>query len=708
MKEQTRDVHGRKSNRLLMEKSPYLQQHAHNPVDWFPWGEEAFAKARTEDKPIFLSIGYSSCHWCHVMERESFEDEDVARLLNANFVCIKVDREERPDVDQIYMRAVQAMTGSGGWPLNVFLTPKLKPFYGGTYFPPVSRYGMPGFSSLIRNISDAWKRDRKQLLDSASEISKAISQTPQKGDSQIDELVFDKCFSELALYFDESYGGFGSSPKFPTPSNLYFLLRYHLRSKSRAPLNMVTKTLDEMAMGGIYDQLGGGFHRYSTDRMWLVPHFEKMLYDNALLAIAYLEAFLVTKDEEYLRIVKETLNWVLSEMTSNETGGYYSAQDADSPEGEGEYYIWTQEQIRDLLRGNDGSGDDITWSEQQVNAILVYFGVSDKGNFESGKNILTARINLRALSSETKIPESELLLLIGKAKKILLEARSARPKPLTDDKILTGWNGMMISAMSKAYQVSEDQRFLTSGKRAADFILATLASQSENGRITLRRRYRDGEVKDDGVLEDYAYFGNSLIDLYEATFDSRYLRSAISICESMLSLFFDQKDGGFFDTRVGAKDLILRTKESYDGAVPSSNSMAVLFSLRIGEILSDETYKEDARRTIEAFWSSIESNPSSHTEMLVALAYLSSRPKEIVVAGDLALSSTQELVRELRLRFLPSAVVIYADKELESELPLVEGRVSKPGQRPRVYVCTGFQCKLPSETLSELAAALTD
>ncbi|MHB8567803.1 MAG: thioredoxin domain-containing protein [Nitrososphaerales archaeon] len=693
-----------KTNRLAGEKSPYLLQHSHNPVDWYPWGDEAFSKAKTEEKPIFLSIGYSSCHWCHVMERESFEDEGVAKLLNESFICIKVDREERPDVDQIYMKAVQAMTGSGGWPLNLFLTPDLEPFYGGTYFPPISRYGMPGFVALIKNIAGSWKRERFQIVSSASQIRKALSQTLPASNSNIDGIVIEKCFADLAHYFDQEYGGFGNSPKFPTPSNLFFLMRFHLRDRAKAPLLMVLKTLDAMAKGGIYDQVGGGFHRYSTDRIWLVPHFEKMLYDNALLSIAYTEAFLLTGESSYQRIVAETLEWVQREMTSGETGGYFSAQDADSPDGEGSYYVWTKEEIKQALLGKPISGGAAVWNEAEIDLVLSYFGVEDEGNFEGTKTILTAKV-LKVLSRGSIITEAELQAMIANAKLALLNVRSKRSRPFTDDKILTSWNGMMISAMARAYEVFRDEKYVESARRAADFVLSKLSLQ-DDGKAVLKRRYRDGEVKDDGVLEDYAYFGNSLLDLYEATFEPRYLKQARLLCDSMLTQFYDEKSGGFFETRKDTPNLILRPKEAYDGAIPSSNSIAALFCLRMCEITSLAKYKDSARRTFECFWSSVESTPSSHTEMLVALNYYLANPKEIVVSGDLSEPETKVLIAELRSHFLPNSITLHATKELEKDLAILEGRVHSPGQSSRVFVCSNFTCQLPSTTREELVTAL--
>ena len=673
-----------------------------NPVDWYPWGEEAFARARDRNVPIFLSIGYSSCHWCHVMEKESFEDVEIAKLLNDNFVSIKVDREERPDVDQIYMKAVQAMTGAGGWPLSVFLTPSLEPFYGGTYFPPVSRQGIPGFAHLLRNISDAWKKDRKNILESSKQIRAALAESSALDSSIVDENALDACFSELARYYDEEYGGFGSAPKFPTPSNLFFLMRYYLRNGTQAALTMVTKTLLEMSQGGIYDQIGGGFHRYSTDRRWLIPHFEKMLYDNALLSTALTEVYQITGDERFEKIARETLDYVRSEMTSSE-GGFYSAQDADSPQGEGMFYAWNQDEVRRALRLNSLADFD----EKAIDAIIIYFGLDQEGNFEDGHSVLTARKEIQSIANERGLDPERLKDLISRAKKILYAERQKRPKPLTDDKILTGWNGLMISSFSKASQVFRESKYCDTATKAANFILQNLKITCVNGPIELKRRVRDGEVKGTGVLEDYAYFGNALLDLYETSFDPQILREGVSICESMVKFFYDEKHGGFFEARKDIPNLIVRTKEGFDGAIPSANSIAALFSLRVGEVTSNEKYREIAKKCIESYARTIEVAPSSHTELLCVLDYITGGQREIVISGDLSHTTTKDLVNELRARFMPNAVVVHANPELLKSVPMLEGRIQEPGQPPRVYVCKSYSCKLPASDVPELRNALT-
>jgi uncharacterized protein len=692
----------KKGNHLINEKSPYLLQHSQNPVDWFPWGKEAFVKSKKENKPIFLSVGYSSCHWCHVMERESFEDEDIAELLNQNFVSIKVDREENPDVDEIYMKAVVAMTGSGGWPLNVFLTPSLEPFYGGTYFPPTPRYGMPSFANVLRSISQSWKSDRKRIVDSASQMKeslKALYDFKKSADLELDVSPINECFEALAGSFDEGYGGFGAAPKFPTPSNLFFLLRYYYDRKTSAlSLKMVTKTLDGMLHGGIYDQVGGGFHRYSTDRYWLVPHFEKMLYDNALLISVYSEAFLITKNETYSRIVRETVEWAAREM-KDENGGFFSAIDADSSEGEGFFYSWTLAEFSKALISNG-------FKTEEIAALAKYFSVTTEGNFEGERTILTSKEH-NVISGLLGQAEVESVSLLERTKKLLLEIRATRPKPAVDDKILTGWNGLMISGLSKAYEVTGDAKFLELATTCADFVTQKLCRRDETGRTTLSRRYRAGEIKGDATLEDYAFLVNGLLDLYEADFNAKYLQQAISLSGTMLADFNDHREGGFFQTREKG-DLLVRPKDAFDGALPSGNSVAALVCLRLSELTQNDKFKEYSTDTLSAFWGAISRQPPSFTEMLVALQFLLGNPKEIVISGKKEDPDTKALVKVIRGQFLPYSVLVNADHEAAKASPLVEGRLPSPNDSPKVFVCSNFVCKLPSKTEIELAKALTE
>jgi uncharacterized protein len=698
-----------KPNRLILEKSPYLLEHAYNPVDWYPWGDEAFQKARREDKPIFLSIGYSACHWCHQFRKESLEDPEIAEFLNSNFVSIKVDREERPDVDEIYMKAATSMIGSGGWPLNVFLTPSLEPFYGGTYFPPVARHGLPSFRMVLKGITDAWKSDKEKILESASEMKQALNdiyKTSQSDQTNLDDSVLDLCFNELASIFDQKHGGFGGAPKFPTPSNLFFLLRYYKKTGSKAPLMMVTKTLDQMSSGGIYDHIGGGFHRYSTDSEWLIPHFEKMLYDNALLSAVFSEAYLVTKDEFYGKVTSETLEWVLREMRSHE-GGFLSAQDADSSEGEGLYYVWNRTDVRSAL---SQAGK---WNDQEIEKIseivCKYFGINDKGNFEGTKSVLTtSKERLENILKQFSTSSIELESILKEAKIAMLEFRSKREKPQVDDKVLVSWNGLMISAMSKAYQVFERKDFLLAAQDSANFILSKLCETKDGKFSKLVHRYRDGDARVDGLLEDYAYFVNGLIDLYESNFDISFLKAAIELGEVMMREFYDQKDGGFFFTREKTSDLIARPREGFDGALPSANSVAALSLFRLGELTAREEFADKADSTIRFFSQKIETQPSAFAFMLSALLFKLGSPKEVVFSGDRGSKEFQVLLRTFRSQFLPNSVVVLADEKARVLTPLVEGRIAEPEAQPKIFVCSENVCKLPVATNEDLLAAVAN
>ncbi|MGI0079988.1 MAG: thioredoxin domain-containing protein, partial [Nitrososphaerales archaeon] len=584
-----------------------------------------------------------------------------------------------------------SLTGSGGWPLSVFLTPDLEPFYGGTYFPPVSRYGMSGFSMILRSISQAWESDRAKIIDSASHIRLALKEmysTGKKSDAKIDDHVMDDCYNILAQEYDREYGGFGSAPKFPTPSNLLFLMRYHSKIKEKAPLQMVTKTLDSMASGGIYDHIGGGFHRYSTDREWLVPHFEKMLYDNALLSLAYTEAYQITKKESYRTVVEETLFWVLSEMSSK-GGGFFSAQDADSPEGEGSYYVWNKKDVEEALVGSELGKD-------YVDLLCRYFSITERGNFEGGKSILTSP------RDSNQLPASE---EISKARTAMLDFRAKRLRPFTDDKILTGWNGLMISAMSRAYRVFGKKEFIDSAIKTSDFILDNLTITDGNA-IKLIRRFREGEAKGNPVLEDYAFFINSLVDLYEASFEPKYLEYAVKLCNQMINDFYEQKAGGFFMNPRGSEDLIARAKDANDGALPSANSVAALVLLRLAELTSNEDYRKKAEGTMVAFWASIEEHPASHAFMLVALDFMLGKAKEIVISGERDSPQLKDLVRTVYGQYLPNSVIALADERVSGFVPMIDGRLSSPGQKPRIFVCSNYSCKLPSTTREELLAAL--
>lgn len=582
-----------KANRLINEKSPYLLQHAHNPVDWYPWGEEAFAKAVAEDMPIFLSIGYSTCHWCHVMERESFEDAVVANLLNQDFVCIKVDREERPDIDHIYMQVCQTLTGSGGWPLSIIMTPERHPFYAATYLPPQSRGGMPGLLELLPRLSQLWKNDRATALNAGQEVSSWIK-TPSevKPGIQLSEEVFARAFRQYEQTFDSAYGGFGSAPKFPTPHTLLFLLKYYELHREKKALQMVEKTLTSMYRGGIYDHVGFGFARYSTDRKWLVPHFEKMLYDNALLAMAYLEAHRLTGSDLYGRVAREIFTYVLRDMTSPE-GGFYSAEDADSEGEEGRFYAWSPDEVMAVL-GSRGT------------LYCEMYDITEAGNFE-GRNIP----NL-ILSPTTKDARAEWEL----ERQALYIQREKRVKPLKDDKILTGWNGLMIAAMAMGYRILKDKRYLQAAERATDFILQNL--RREDGRLLAR--YRDGEAIYPAYAADYAYLIWGLIELHEAGSDNRFLELGQELNNDLLKFFWDKEKGGLFFYGEDSEELLIRPKELYDGAMPSDNAVATLNFLRLARMHGNANLEEKVRDQFLHFAGTINENPTAYSFwLLVAL-----------------------------------------------------------------------------------------
>ena len=660
-------------NHLISEKSPYLQQHAHNPVDWYAWGEAAFEKARTEDKPIFLSIGYSTCHWCHVMERESFESEELAAILNRWFVPVKVDREERPDVDRIYMTFVQASTGGGGWPMSVFLTPDLKPFFGGTYFPPDNRYGRPGFGAILQRIAEAWKNERGRIAQSSNDVIAQLAQYSGASGPSLampDKTALDSAFQHFRRMFDSAHGGFGSAPKFPRPVVFNFLLRYYAQSKRQEALEMTLETLRAMANGGMHDQLGGGFHRYSVDERWFVPHFEKMLYDQAQLAISYLEAFQITRDAFYAKIARSTLDYVLRDMTHPD-GGFYSAEDADSvidpanpkEKGEGAFYIWSAEESR------------------QFPKFASTYGVEPNGNVPDdphgefpGKNILYLR---ESLDDAT---EAEL----RRRKAALLAIRSKRVRPHLDDKILTAWNGLMISAFAKGAQVLDEPRYLEAAQRAASFIL-TRMYDAKSG--VLQRRYRDGDAAIAGFLDDYAFFIGALLDLYEADFDPRHMEMAIQLAGKMRDLFEDTTGGAFFSTAAGDSNLVLRMKDDYDGAEPSGNAVALLDLLKLAHFTDRADDREAAERTLLALGSKITEQGVAVPQMLVGLDYYLATRREIVLAGD-----AREFLAHIRARFLPHTVTLRAGAAF---FPGADSMREIDGH-PSAYVCSNYACQLPT------------
>ena len=683
-------------NRLSYEKSPYLLQHAENPVDWYSWGEEPFRKARAEDKPIFLSIGYSTCHWCHVMAHESFEDEEVARVLNEHFVSIKVDREERPDIDAVYMNVCQAVTLRGGWPLSIFMTPEGKAFYAGTYFPTTGRMGMPGFVDVLVQIAAVWKSDRERLIEASEKITRGIQPRPSHDVApQLDTDTLSKGYDQLLQAFDSRWGGFGSAPKFPTPHNLTFLLRWYRRSGDRSALKIVERTLEGMRHGGICDQIGFGFHRYSVDEKWLVPHFEKMLYDQALLAMAYTEAYQVTGKERYARVVREILTYVLRDMTDPE-GGFYTGEDADSEGKEGLFYVWTPAQIRDVL------------GKEQADLFCKFYDIGPSGNFEEGQSIAHVSIPMEDFAAREKVEPTELEHLLGEARERLFEARERRIHPLKDDKVLTSWNGLMIAAMAKAHQAIGDQSFVEAARRGADFILAQLKAPGPR----LYRRYRQGEVANPGYADDYAFLVWGLLELYEATFDLGYLEEAGELNRVMLELFWDEDHGGVFFTGREHEGLIARNKEIYDGAVPSSNSVAMLNLIRLGRMTGSPGLTEKATEVAKAFSKRIKAYPSAYTQFLGALEFMIGPSHEIVVVGDLGRETTKAMVHAVHRAFLPNKVLLSRgngepDGRVDRIAPEVKG-LAQADTSPAVYLCQGSVCGRALTTMSELLTALRE
>ena len=680
-------------NRLAKEKSPYLLQHADNPVDWYPWGDEAFEKAKREDKPIFLSIGYSTCYWCHVMEHESFENDEIAAFLNEHFVSIKVDREERPDVDKIYMDAVQALNnGHGGWPLTALLTPEGKPFFGGTYFPTPARGGMPAFIDVLKHFAKAWEENRPNIDKYADDVGDFLKKHTEHSDQgEIKEEVLDKGYLQLDKSFDSTWGGFGGAPKFPRSMDLSFLMRYHKRKGGEAAMTMVNKTLEMMYRGGMYDHLGGGFHRYSTDFRWLVPHFEKMLYDNALLARTYLEAYQVTGREMYAQVAREILDYILRDMTHPD-GGFYSAEDAGEPEKEGRFYVWKREEFLKIVGDEHGK------------RLATYFGVTETGNFEEETNILYLPVKPEEYAEKQKIDPDDWNRILSEAKRKLVDVRSRRERPRRDDKVITAWNGLMISAMAYASQVLGEEKYAEAAVKASDFILAKLV---RDGRLLRRHR----EVADFlGYIDDYAFFVMGLLDLYEATFDDRHFREAVRLTESMHDLFWDEEKKGYFFVGKDGEALIARSKEVIDSALPSGNSIAALNLLRLAEWTSDEKWRTRAEETLGAYGDQIAKLPRAHLQSLSAIDFMLDKPKEIVLAGEPGSEDFDALARTIRQRFLPSKVVALAASgdgagSLEDLMPMLKEKGKIDG-KATAYVCENYTCKQPVTDPEALAKQL--
>ena len=659
-------------NQLVHEKSPYLLQHAHNPVEWYPWGDEAFAKAQQEQKPIFLSIGYSTCHWCHVMERESFESAEVAELMNRWFVNIKVDREEHPDLDHVYMAAVTAMTGQGGWPLTVFLTPDLKPFYGGTYFPPERRWDRPGMKELLPAVAQAWQQRRDELQGTADKLTASLREamTASAPPGSVTPELLGAAYAQAVASFDPAQGGFGEAPKFPRSHELSLLLRYWRRTGEATALSMVTTTLEAIARGGIRDHLGGGFHRYSTDAQWLVPHFEKMLYDQALLSMTYLEAYRATRREPYAAIARETFGYVLRDLR-DPGGAFYSAEDADSEGEEGVFYVWTHEEIVRLL------------GEADAERFTRVYGVTAEGQFERNTNTLHV---------EEALEEADGLAPL---RATLLEARSRRPRPHRDDKILTSWNGLMIAALAYGAATLNDPRYLEAAERAAGFILESLQHDDQ-----LLRRFRDGEARFPGTLEDYAFFTHGLLELYQAGGNPRWLAEAQRLAAQMVERFWDETPGGFFLRGRDESPLIVQAKEIYDGATPSGSSVAVLTLLRLGRLTENTAMEALARRALEGVAGRLAQVPFGSPVMLAAADFALGPTREIVIAGDLKAADGAALWREAHRHFVPRAVMAGAGATAWTKsMGPVDGKAA-------AYVCEQFACQRPVTDPRQLAQLL--
>ncbi len=707
------------TNRLAREKSPYLLQHADNPVDWYPWGEEAFSKARRENKPIFLSIGYSTCHWCHVMAHESFENREVATVMNREFVNIKVDREERPDVDRVYMTFVQATTGGGGWPMSIWLTPELKPFVGGTYFPPEDRYGQPGFVKVLERIATAWKQDHEKIEEQGTKIVAALSEAERSGDagavSRLGAEALEAAYQQIARSYDSHEGGFGAAPKFPRPVTFNFLFRFFARNKDsesgKHALEMGLFTLRKMAAGGMHDHLGGGFHRYSVDTYWHVPHFEKMLYDQAQLANAYLDAFQISQDPAFEKIARDTLDYVARDMTSKE-GGFFSAEDADSEipgapghkKSEGAFYVWSKKEINSAL----GAAAEL---------VNFHYGVEENGNAPAGsdphgeftgKNILIGRHTFAETTKHFRKTEAEVQKALHDARATLLAIRGKRPRPHLDDKIITAWNGLMISAYARGAQVLDDRRYLEQAIRAAEFIHAQLYDES---RKTLARSFRGSRSEVEAFADDYAFVIQGLIDLYEASFETRWLKFALELQKTQDALFVDERNGGYFNVSGKDPSILLRMKEDNDSAEPAASSVAALNLLRLAQFRDDPAAHERAEKTIAAFAPQISRFASAMPQMLVSLDYSLMRPRQIIIAGDANTEDARAMLREVHRHFLPNKILIVASdgadrSYLDEKLEAVRAMTQVDG-KATAYVCENFTCQAPITDVGALRKLLS-
>jgi hypothetical protein len=683
------------TNRLIEEPSPYLQQHAHNPVDWYAWGPEAFEKAKAEDKAIFLSIGYSTCHWCHVMAHESFESERVAAILNELYVSIKVDREERPDVDAVYMEFVQRTTAGGGWPLSVFLTPERKPFYGGTYFPPSDVYGRFGFENVLISIDDAWRNRRDEILQSADEITELIqTRIQEKGPLSVDAAILDAAAAVLKHLYDAHRGGFGGAPKFPQPSMLSFLMRQYHRDHDEATLDMVEKTLQKMANGGIHDQLGGGFHRYAVDAQWLVPHFEKMLYDQAQISRNFVEAFQLTGQEIYRMAARDIFDYVLRDLT-DPGGGFYSAEDADSEGREGVFYVWTADEIDALLE------------PQAEQLVKLYYGVTETGNFEDGKSILHVTSPLESAAEQIGLDPQAAQHLLASAKQTLLAARNQRVRPHRDEKIVTGWNGLMLSALAYGGAVLGEPVYLRAAQQCARFVLEHLYRQGR-----LMRYAGGGQVREYGVLNDYAFLIGGLLDLYQADFEPLWLQRAIVLAEQMIDLFEDKQTGGFYLTGNDAEELVVRTRPDFDGAIPNGNSVAAEDLIRLAELTGDTQWLGHAEMVLAFYQEDLKKRPHALTQMLSTLDQWLGPRSAMVIAVPKAVSPDDDLVH-IRTRFLPKTAILLRSPDvnvglLEKLSTVVKDRETID-ESVTVHVCEEAVCRQPVtdfETFCEMVDQL--
>ena len=702
-----------KANKLIKEKSPYLLQHAYNPVDWNPWNEETFELAKKENKPIFLSIGYSTCYWCHVMEREVFEVEEIANLMNEYFVNVKVDREERPDIDRVYMTALQSMTGAGGWPMSMFLTPDLKPFYGATYIPPKAKYGRAGFEDVITQIHEVWTNKKQEVIDSGDKIITRLqnlvdTKFNSEGEKDLNTEILDNAFTAITKIYDDEYGGFGQGNKFPRPVVFNFLLDYYYHTKEFSAIDMVTFTLKKMYEGGMYDHLSGGFHRYSVDNIWRVPHFEKMLYDQAQLISTYVNAYLTTKNKFYLFVAEDTAQYCLENL-NNPDGGFYSAEDAESVidinvpdvKAEGAYNLWSKVEIEKIL----GEEDSVVFN--------FFYGIEPMGNTLNDPHEVFGKKNVLFIANDIfetakkfeKTPE-EVAEIIDDSRTKLLNERNKRPKPHLDDKILTSWNGLMISALAKIYQVTQKKEYLENAEKTVEFILNNLYNnKNKNENKILLHRYRDGEARFDGTLEDYAYLISGLLDLYESCFNVRYLELAIELNGITSDKFYDNESAGFFDVTKGENDILLKTKDTYDGAEPSGNSIQIMNLLRLGYMTDDKELTEKGENSLKLFSNDLNRLPFSSPQMLCALSFYLHSPKEIILSGNSESEKLKVLKNLIYETYIPNKILLYASDELKSVSKFIDNIV-KDGNKDEVYICENYQCNLPTDDLEELKKLL--